>query len=1353
MRVMLNWALLATVVLASVLYTQAEDQSSWSGSWSVPAQDSMLTKRAADADAEPKQGEEDVQGRNYAVNEPIYSNDTDINQIIDQIINSRREGRILNEYDRVYEDGNVDQALMQGNDMQARNLVRDKLCALGLMSCEEAKRPYYSNIYAQGPPKYGGGPYGAPKPMPPPGYFNGRPPMGPPPSSINSFGPPRKVGYESSYKPGYRPSGPNYNGPYLESPPPSAIDGSSSSGGFSRPPPGAVIYGSKPPGPIYSGHGHGPSSPPYAFENPEKIQVAGSQQSNFYSHQSSASAASSSTKVVVSGGLPPTGAAISAANAAALQQHVHHHYHHVEGAEGAKVPSVPIPVGSGQTINTDFSALAQSSTAFTPQTQGSFQNSAFNAGFNGASQGGLLSQGLNGFKPNGDLYSKPSAGLSSFGGISSSSSSTGFGQSGFGQSGYGQSSTPGASYHSQNPDYYKKELHNIGGIAASSNNNFNSLTSGYGNEQFNGGYDTARNQFVDCQCVPFNQCPAADRIGRKEDLILPIDPRNLGKDIEALSDEAAANITVSATAEKKSDDVKSEDNKTEDKKRSKRQAIQEDENKPEDAASDLTQDSQGVSFFRLPGLQAIEFIRRKILPTYGVSFGLPYPNHPGGYPTNVLGDHYPAQNPHFGALGPNGLNLGLVNVNPLVSVQVKKTEYGENVVKPLVNLHITPSANIFDAVGNLFKSKPNVVHNSHYHHHDHYSGIEHDHHHDGPTFTSPGPIHHFPSTGPSFNKYEIEMIPSKPIFEYHSGPQIYTEPSSSIHHYGDHHTKHYEPSSIHHYEDHHKEHYEHVSSHTTSFAHTAHGHSSYPPTSTGFDSNSHSYPTTGSGFEHTSSHYPLGGASFGSSPGSSSQYPLGGASFGSSTGSSSHYPLGGASFGSSPGSSSHYPLGGASFGSSPSSSSHYPTGGASFGSSPGSYPTPGQEFPQQGYSTGFGTSGYDGNQGFENPYDRSAKVNQSLSFSESERYRKGKELTYTNTDITHPIPTQAPGAAEGSSYITFPRDRKRRSIKEHEETAEKRSSSSVLAETVKLQERAYYGNRPVQKTCRVNEVCCRRPLRPAQPPQQQLGRCGVRNAAGITGRIKNPVYVDGDSEFGEYPWHVAILKKDPKESIYACGGTLIDAQHVITAAHCIKSQNGFDLRARLGEWDVNHDVEFFPYIERDVVSVQIHPEYYAGTLDNDLAVLKLDHPVDFTKNPHISPACLPDKFSDFTNARCWTTGWGKDAFGDQGKYQNILKEVDVPILSHHQCENQLRQTRLGYSYKLNPGFVCAGGEEGKDACKGDGGGPLVCERAGVWNVVGVVSWGIGCGQVNVPGVYVKVSHYLDWIRQITQYYK
>lgn len=120
---------------------------------------------------------------------------------------------------------------------------------------------------------------------------------------------------------------------------------------------------------------------------------------------------------------------------------------------------------------------------------------------------------------------------------------------------------------------------------------------------------------------------------------------------------------------------------------------------------------------------------------------------------------------------------------------------------------------------------------------------------------------------------------------------------------------------------------------------------------------------------------------------------------------------------------------------------------------------------------------------------------------------------------------------------------------------------------------------------------------------------------------------------GEYPWQVAILKKDPTESVYVCGGTLISSRHIITAAHCVKTHAGRDLRARLGEWDVNHDVEFYPYIERDIVSVFVHPEFYAGTLANDIAILKLDHDVDFGKNPHISPACLPDKHDDFTGAR------------------------------------------------------------------------------------------------------------------------
>lgn len=63
------------------------------------------------------------------------------------------------------------------------------------------------------------------------------------------------------------------------------------------------------------------------------------------------------------------------------------------------------------------------------------------------------------------------------------------------------------------------------------------------------------------------------------------------------------------------------------------------------------------------------------------------------------------------------------------------------------------------------------------------------------------------------------------------------------------------------------------------------------------------------------------------------------------------------------------------------------------------------------------------------------------------------------------------------------------------------------------------------------------------------------------------------------------------------------------------------------------------------------------------------------------------------------TGWGKDAFGSSGNFQFILKEVEVPVWGNKGCEASLRKTRLGKSYKLDEGMVCAGGEEGKDACK------------------------------------------------------
>lgn len=159
--------------------------------------------------------------------------------------------------------------------------------------------------------------------------------------------------------------------------------------------------------------------------------------------------------------------------------------------------------------------------------------------------------------------------------------------------------------------------------------------------------------------------------------------------------------------------------------------------------------------------------KKKVEPQFGVSFGLPYPS--GAYPFNTFNGGSPAQNPYFGSISPNGLNLGLVNVNPLVSFQFAKNEFGEKTFKPLVNFHVTPNENLISKVGNLFKAKKHgygyggspAMYNQHYHTHMHYPNYqspphyyESPHHYENPHHYEGGPPHfgpseYFGSSGPS----------------------------------------------------------------------------------------------------------------------------------------------------------------------------------------------------------------------------------------------------------------------------------------------------------------------------------------------------------------------------------------------------------------------------------------------------------------------------------------------------------------------------------------------------------------------------------------------------------------------------
>jgi len=145
-------------------------------------------------------------------------------------------------------------------------------------------------------------------------------------------------------------------------------------------------------------------------------------------------------------------------------------------------------------------------------------------------------------------------------------------------------------------------------------------------------------------------------------------------------------------------------------------------------------------------------------------------------------------------------------------------------------------------------------------------------------------------------------------------------------------------------------------------------------------------------------------------------------------------------------------------------------------------------------------------------------------------------------------------------------------------------------------------------------------------------------------------------------------------------------------------------------------------------------------------MLQLSTAVDFDAHADIRPVCLPPAgFSgDYAEVTATVTGWGTTSSG--GSQSTTLKEVDVGVITNQQCGNN-----YGYSSSwITDSMLCAvvpGG--GKDACQGDSGGPLVANQQNYgqnYELIGVVSWGIGCADANHPGVYARVTNQLSWVR-------
>ncbi|XP_044141384.1 chymotrypsin-like elastase family member 1 [Bufo gargarizans] len=230
-----------------------------------------------------------------------------------------------------------------------------------------------------------------------------------------------------------------------------------------------------------------------------------------------------------------------------------------------------------------------------------------------------------------------------------------------------------------------------------------------------------------------------------------------------------------------------------------------------------------------------------------------------------------------------------------------------------------------------------------------------------------------------------------------------------------------------------------------------------------------------------------------------------------------------------------------------------------------------------------------------------------------------------------------------------------------------------------------------------------------------------------------------------WPWQVSLQYLSGSSWYHTCGASLIRANRVLTAAHCVDRTVSF--RVALGEHSLSATDGTEQYIS--VSTIRKHASWNTNNVaaGYDIAVLWLASSA--TLNSAVKLATLPASGATLANNyNCVVTGWGRTSTG--GSLPAILQQATLPVVAHATCS-----LSAWWGTTVKTTMVCAGGDGIKSSCNGDSGGPLNCAVNGVYEVHGIVSFGssLGCNYYQKPSVFTKTSSYISWINSVSNIYE